>query len=515
MPNLPNDSKWAFVLVCLVLVLGVTLPGEASGASDDTRHEWVFVDTTVAGYQDLVDDVLAGGDDGRHIELVLLDRRRDGLEQIAEALAGQSGADAIHLITHGSRAELQLGTTRLTADSMLGAHADALSEIGEALVDGGDLLVYGCHFGRGVLGRQAAGRLAALSGADVAASDDLTGAPGLGGDWELEVRTGPIETAVAFSTEIQQDWLGVLPDPWWNAQWRNRASITFDNSASSAPLPDFPVLVTLDTTKLPSLDLGTVVGADVRFIDRTTGTELKYEVEAWDDAADTATVWVAVPQVDATNSDFIWVYYNYNGVATYDQTAVDEQAVRDTGYDGVLHLNETVTDGATGATHDDATGANDGTQQRNARISGQIAGAQHFDGPNEYVDIGPVTNDIDVDRGTFSAWIQLDPMSAQGIILSADDGVTNRIEVKWQNATNLNLHQYRSSGSADNINVAGYDDTSDVWHYATLTWDSTSGHRLSRRYAGRRPAHWHGPDSRAIRHGADRLGQGFRDDRRR
>ena len=53
-----------------------------------------------------MDDLLAGGNDDRQIELVLLDSRRDGIEQIAEALAGQSGADAIHLITHGSQAEL-------------------------------------------------------------------------------------------------------------------------------------------------------------------------------------------------------------------------------------------------------------------------------------------------------------------------------------------------------------------------------------------------------------------------
>ena len=37
----------------------------AGGADDATRHEWVFVDTTVAGYQDFVDDLLAGGIDGR------------------------------------------------------------------------------------------------------------------------------------------------------------------------------------------------------------------------------------------------------------------------------------------------------------------------------------------------------------------------------------------------------------------------------------------------------------------
>ncbi len=160
-----NDSRWACLPVCLALVLGVSLPGRTS---DATRHEWVFVDTTVAGYQDFVDDLLAGGpggnDDRRQIELVLLDSRRDGIEQIAEALAGQSGVDAVHLIAHGSQAELQLGTARLTRDSMSGAYADELSEIGLALADGGDILVYGCHFGQGALGRQAASRLASLTG---------------------------------------------------------------------------------------------------------------------------------------------------------------------------------------------------------------------------------------------------------------------------------------------------------------------------------------------------------------
>ena len=74
-------SKCALLVVCLVL-------GVHSGASDVARHEWVFVDTTVAGYQDFVDDLVAGGHDGRQLEVVVLDARRDGIEQIAEALAG-------------------------------------------------------------------------------------------------------------------------------------------------------------------------------------------------------------------------------------------------------------------------------------------------------------------------------------------------------------------------------------------------------------------------------------------
>ena len=38
---------------------------------------------------------------------------------------------------------------------------------------------------------------AALTGADVAASDDLTGSAARGGDWLLEQHTGQIEAAVA------------------------------------------------------------------------------------------------------------------------------------------------------------------------------------------------------------------------------------------------------------------------------------------------------------------------------
>ena len=48
--------------------------------------------------------------------------------------------------------------------------------------------------------------MAALTGADVAASDDLTGAAELGGDWELEVSVGTIEV----QTLEAHNWMGTL-----------------------------------------------------------------------------------------------------------------------------------------------------------------------------------------------------------------------------------------------------------------------------------------------------------------
>ncbi len=52
--------------------------------------------------------------------------------------------------------------------------------------------------------------LAALTGADVAASSDLTGAAVAGGNWALERTTGAIEAQLAPSTTAQQQWQGTM-----------------------------------------------------------------------------------------------------------------------------------------------------------------------------------------------------------------------------------------------------------------------------------------------------------------
>ena len=53
-------------------------------------------------------------------------------------------------------------------------------------------------------------RLGELTGADVAASTDLTGTASLGGDWDLEYRTGNIETRVASADVASPTWSGRL-----------------------------------------------------------------------------------------------------------------------------------------------------------------------------------------------------------------------------------------------------------------------------------------------------------------
>ena len=181
----------------------------ASSADTAPRTELVFVDKRVGNYQDLVADLLREGT----AEVYFLDRTTDGLAQIEDALAGRSDVDALHILSHGDPGQLRLGSTLLTQESMQGAYAEQLRQIGGHLGGDADILIYGCNFAHGRDGAAAAQTLATLTGADVAASTDDTGHESLGGNWILELQVGRLETEIAIGSARQLSWGGLLAEP--------------------------------------------------------------------------------------------------------------------------------------------------------------------------------------------------------------------------------------------------------------------------------------------------------------
>ncbi len=173
-------------------------------------RELAFVDAAVPDYQRLADDLIAQRQQGgRAIEVVVLDSNTDGIGQISERLAQSRSLEAVHLISHGGAGAVQLGHTSLAFDTLL-ANAQAIKSWGNALSPEADILIYGCELAGSKDGQALIDSLARLTGADVAASDDLTGHASLGGDWELEYRTGTVETGVALSPSVEDDWVGTL-----------------------------------------------------------------------------------------------------------------------------------------------------------------------------------------------------------------------------------------------------------------------------------------------------------------
>lgn len=168
----------------------------------DARKEIVFIEDNVPD----LDTLLHGFGAGK--EVVVLDARADGLQQIVDALQGRSGIDALHIISHGAAGALNLGALTLDAAS-LNAHGAELQAIGASLKPGADILLYGCDVGAGQ-GASFVDQLAIATGADVAASNDPTGGTAAGGDWELEVRHGDVEAKVAVDPALAATYAGVL-----------------------------------------------------------------------------------------------------------------------------------------------------------------------------------------------------------------------------------------------------------------------------------------------------------------
>jgi hypothetical protein len=168
-----------------------------------TYQSVLFIDAGVANAAALAAGV---ADDVLVVKLVSW---RDGVEQIATVLRQYQGLDSIQIVSHGAAGQLQLGKTVLDAANLV-AYSDALQEWGAALSDSGDLLLYGCDVAAGDGGLSFIDSLALSTGADVAASTDITGSSALSANWDLERSTGSIEAASVLSTQAQQDYAATL-----------------------------------------------------------------------------------------------------------------------------------------------------------------------------------------------------------------------------------------------------------------------------------------------------------------
>ncbi len=163
----------------------------------------VFVDSRVKDADSLLQGIAPG------TQVVKLDASKDGLQQIADFLDQHHGVSSVQIIAHGNAGDLWLGNSYLSADNVAQRSA-VLAEIGKDMNAGGDILIYGCYTAEGDRGLIFVDSLAQLTGRDVAASNNRTG---VGGDWDLEIATGTIESANVLSSKAMSEY------QWGLATW--------------------------------------------------------------------------------------------------------------------------------------------------------------------------------------------------------------------------------------------------------------------------------------------------------
>ncbi|MEG4107208.1 SdrD B-like domain-containing protein [Microcoleus sp. S13_C5] len=181
----------------------------------EQKHQIVFADSQVKDCESLTETV------NPDTEIVILKADRDGIEQIAETLKQRTNIAAVHILSHGAAASLQIGATELNLSNIESyrnyletwfALPAAEANSNSSITAKPEILLYGCNVAATEAGVAFVQRLSQLTGANIAASDNLTGSATLGGDWVLEVTTGKIETPLAFSAEAREAYSGVLAD---------------------------------------------------------------------------------------------------------------------------------------------------------------------------------------------------------------------------------------------------------------------------------------------------------------
>ncbi|NEO55451.1 MAG: DUF4347 domain-containing protein [Okeania sp. SIO3B5] len=163
----------------------------------------LFIDSKVENYDRLISEV------DPQTRIVVLQPNQNGIDKIAENLGKYHQVETIHIISHGETGTLYLGNSILKNDN-IHLYVESIQQWGKCLSADGEILIYGCQVASGKEGKEFARQLHQLTGANIAASETLTGNVSRGGNWNLEVIFGQLKSALAFTPEVRTSYPGVL-----------------------------------------------------------------------------------------------------------------------------------------------------------------------------------------------------------------------------------------------------------------------------------------------------------------
>ena len=163
----------------------------------------LLIDSKVENYNHLISKL------DPQTKVVILQSSQNGIDQISKILGKCLDVETIHIISHGTKGALYLGNSILNLDN-IHQYAESIQQWGKCLSAGGEILIYGCQVASGNEGKEFVRQLHQLTGANIAASETLTGNVNRGGNWNLEVIFGQLKSALAFTPEVRASYAGVL-----------------------------------------------------------------------------------------------------------------------------------------------------------------------------------------------------------------------------------------------------------------------------------------------------------------
>lgn len=165
-------------------------------SSQNNVHQIVVIDAGVDYPQDLANGVAS------EVDVYILDRQHDGVEQITQFLKHQvSYPIELHIVAHGSPGCLRLGNAQLNLETLdyyatkIKTWFTASSAVNQptskttSKISVSTLNLYGCHVAVGDAGEEFLSKLYQLTGVAIYASTAKVGQPTVGGTWSIDLQT--------------------------------------------------------------------------------------------------------------------------------------------------------------------------------------------------------------------------------------------------------------------------------------------------------------------------------------
>ncbi len=272
--------------------------------------------------------------------------------------------------------------------------------------------------------------------------------------------------------------------PWYDNSYLYKKQLTIDHTKVSggANLSNFPVLVSLTDADLKTAGNGgkvqSVHGFDIIFTDGTEITKLDHEIEKYDPATGTIAMWVRVPTLSASTDTTIYMYYDNSSITSSQE---NKTGVWDTNYKAVWHLGETFGTTNSDSTSNGATATKQSAGHPAALSSGQIAGAQNYNGTSDYQSVSSSAVNITVDK-TVEMWLNTATFAAASdstyrkpLIVNIDNtnvymwlivpGSPNCIQWMTDDSTGEHVSCWGNGGSGPSTNT---------WYHLTGTYTSAT-----------------------------------------
>jgi hypothetical protein len=248
---------------------------------------------------------------------------------------------------------------------------------------------------------------------------------------------------------------------WWNSSWSYRKKMTIDHTKVSADLVNFPVLVDVVDSDLKSKALSN--GYDIAFTDASE-TKLDHEIELYNSGTGHAIAWVNVPSVSSTVDTVIYMYYGNPSASNQQNIA----GTWDSSFKIVEHLRET-----SGTQYDSTANHNDGTPSGGITegTSGEIDGADHFNGVDGSVSCGYSGFPSGSSDRTLEAWVTTDLASKgsdwRDFFGYGNDGVGYAF-FAGQSGTSGHLGEF-FVGRYGEDQLSGYVLSTNTWYHLAVT----------------------------------------------